>query len=149
MRLIMCEQPDLDNPEVRISYREITEGVKRVADFVRSVDQTVCCKNNSGEYAIPSSDIYYIESVDKKTIVYCATEVFQSNYRLYEIEELLSHAGFVRVSKSTVLNVEKLTGVKTIVNSKLEAMLSNGERVCVTRKYLKEIKTALQRRNGR
>ena len=123
MRLIMCEQPDLDNPEVRISYREITEGVKRVADFVRSVDQTVCCKNNSGEYAIPSSDIYYIESVDKKT--------------------------FVRVSKSTVLNVEKLTGVKTIVNSKLEAMLSNGERVCVTRKYLKEIKTALQRRNGR
>ena len=87
MRLIMCEQPDLDNPEVRISYREITEGVKRVADFVRSVDQTVCCKNNSGEYAIPSSDIYYIESVDKKTFVYCATEVFQSNYKLYEIEE--------------------------------------------------------------
>ena len=87
--------------------------------------------------------------MDKKTFVYCATEVFQSNYRLYEIEELLSHAGFVRVSKSTVLNVEKLTGVKTIVNSKLEEMLSNGERVCVTRKYLKEIKTALQRRNGR
>ena len=46
---------------------------------------------------------------------------------LYELEKMLSHAGFVRASKSVVLNVEKLTGIKTMVNSKLEAKLSNGE----------------------
>jgi len=38
--------------------------------------------------------------------------------------------------------------VKTLVNSRLEAILSNGERVCVTRKYLKDIREALIRRNS-
>ena len=149
MRLIMCEQQDLESPEVKISYQEMTEEVKRVAGFVRSVSQTICCKKDNEKYVIPVSDIYNVESVDKKTFVYCEEEIFQSNYRLYEIEELLSDSGFVRVSKATILNIEKLTGIKTMVNSRLEAMLSNGESVCVTRKYLKEIKEALLRRNGR
>lgn len=148
MRLIMCEQQEIEVPEVKISYSKMNEGIKRVADFVRSVDQTICCKKEDEEYVIFVSDIYYVESVDKKVFVYCETEVFQSNKKLYEFEEVLSQAGFVRVSKSTILNIEKLVGVKTIVNSKLEAILSNGERICVTRKYLKEIKEALLRRNG-
>lgn len=148
MRLIMCEQQDLKKPEVTIAYREMTDSVKRVVDFVRSVDQTILCRKENEEYAIPVSDIYYVESVDKKTFLYCETEVFQSTYKLYELENMLPRAGFVRVSKSTILNIEKLKGVKTLVNSKLEAMLSNGERVCVTRKYLKDIKEALLRRNS-
>lgn len=148
MRLIMCERQDLEKPEVTIAYREMTESVKRVSDFVRYVDQTILCRKDNEEYAIPVSHIYYVESVDKKAFVYCETEVFQSNYKLYELEKMLPSTGFVRVSKSTILNIEKLKGVKTLVNSKLEAMLSNGERVCVTRKYLKDIKEALLRRNG-
>lgn len=148
MRLIMCERQDLEKPEVTIAYREMNDSVKRVSDFVRYVDQTILCRKDNEEYAIPVSDIYYVESVDKKAFVYCETEVFQSNYKLYELENMLPRAGFVRVSKSTLLNIEKLKGVKTLVNSKLEAMLSNGERVCVTRKYLKDIKDALLRRNS-
>lgn len=61
----------------------------------------------------------------------------------FELEESLSSAGFVRISKSTILNIEYLKGVKTLANSKLKAMLTNGESVCVTRKYLKTIKEEL------
>jgi len=147
MRLIMSERQDLEQPEVTIAYCEMTESVKRVSDFVRYVDQTILGRKDNEEYAIPVSDIYYVESVDKKTFVYCETEVFQSNSKLYELENSLPRENFVRVSKSTILNVEKLKGIKTLVNSKLEAMLLNGERVCVTRKYLKVIKEALLRRN--
>jgi len=149
MRLIMSERQDLEHPEVTIAYRELTASVKRVSDFVRSVDQTILCRKDNEEYTIPVSDIYYVESVDKKTFVYCEKDVFQSNLRLYEMENMLTHACFVRVSKSTILNIETLKGVKTLVNSRLEAMLSNGVSVCVTRKYLKDIREALLRRNGR
>lgn len=149
MRLIMCERKDLENPEVTIAYSEMTASVKRVSDFVRSVDQTILCRKDNEEYAIPVNNIYYVESVDKKVFVYCEEEVFQSNYKLYELENLLPHASFVRVSKSTILNIEILKGVKTLVNSKLEAILSNGESICVTRKYLKDIREALLRRNNR
>ena len=144
----MRERQDLSNPEVTIEYRDLTENVKRVSDFVRSVDQSITCKKNDEEFSIPVNDIFYVESVDKKAFVYCESEVYQSGLRLIELEEVLSHAGFVRVSKSAILNVEKLRGVKNLANSKLEALLVNDERICVSRKYLKDIREVLLRRNG-
>lgn len=147
MRLIMCERQDLEVPEVTIEYREMTASVQRVSEYVRNVERTILCKQDNEEYSILINDIFYLESVDKKVFVYCEKEVYRSNYKLYELEEMLSQAGFVRISKSVILNVEKLTGIKTLVNSKLEAKLSNGERVCVTRKYLQDIKNELLRRN--
>ena len=148
MRLILNERPEMEKPEVTIAYSEMTASVKRVADFVRSVEQTVLCKKDEEECSVPVGDIYYIESVDKKTFVYCEKEVYMCSLRLYEIEKMVEKVGFVRVSKSTILNIEWLKGVKTLVNSRLEAILSNGERVCVTRKYLKDIREALIRRNS-
>ena len=148
MRLIMKERQDLEHPEVTIEYRELTENVKRVSDFVRSVDQSIICRKNDEDFSIPASDIFYVESVDKKAFVYGESEVYQTGMRLIELEEVLSHAGFVRVSKSAILNVEKLKGVKNLANSKLEALLINDERICVSRKYLKDIREVLMRRNG-
>jgi len=149
MRLVMNERQDIVEPEVTISYREIYERIKRIADFVRSVDETILCRKENEEYAVSLCDIFYAESVDKKTFVYCERDVYQSNFRIYELEEMLKEAGFVRVSKSTILNIGVLKGVKRLVNSKLEAVLLNGESVCVTRKYLKDIKEALQERGRR
>lgn len=148
MRLILRERQDLEHPEVIIEYRELTDGVKRVSAFVRSVDQSISCKREGKEFSIPLSDVFYIESVDKKTFVYGETEVYQTGLRLIELEKMLSHAGFVRVSKSVILNIEKLQGVKNLANSRLEAFLSNNERICVSRKYLKEIRAVLLRRNA-
>lgn len=148
MRLILRERQDLEHPEVIIEYRELTDGVKRVSAFVRSVDQSISCKREGKEFSIPLSDVFYIESVDKKTFVYGETEVYQTRLRLAELEKMLSHAGFVRVSKSVILNIEKLQGVKNLANSRLEAFLSNNERICVSRKYLKEIRAVLLRRNA-
>jgi len=148
MRLILNERPEMEKPEVTIAYSEMTASVKRVADFVRSVEQTILCKKDEEECSVPVGDIFYIESVDKKTFVYCEKEVYMCSLRLYEIEKMVEKAGFVRVSKSTILNIEWLKGVKTLVNSRLEAILSNGERVCVTRKHLKDIREALIRRNS-
>ncbi len=147
MRLIMCERQDLETPEVTIAYREITPSVQRVSEYVRNVERTILCKKDNEEYGIFINDIFYFESVDKKVFAYCEKEVYRTNDKLYELEEMLSQSGFVRVSKSVLINVEKLTGIKTLANSKLEAKLSNGESVCVTRKYLKDIKNKLLRRN--
>ena len=41
MRLIMRERQELTEPEVTVEYREMTGSVKRVADFVRTVEQTI------------------------------------------------------------------------------------------------------------
>ena len=147
MQLTLKNRQDIENPAVTIEYRELTENVKRVCDFVRGIDKAILCKRDGQSYSISASDIYYIESVDKKTFIYDKSEVYQTNLRLIELEEMLSNVGFVRVSKSTILNVETLSSVKNLANSKLEAVLTNGEGICVRRKYLKDIREVLIRRN--
>ena len=123
------------NPVIDPAKVEICPNSVEMQDLRVTAEERNALRN---KYGIP---------LDKKVFVYCEKEVLRCNYKLYELEEMLAQAGFVRVSKSVILNVEKLTGIKTLVNSKLEAMLVNGERVCVTRKYLKDIRNELLRRN--
>lgn len=71
--------------------------------------------------------------------------MYQTEFRLHELEDMLLHAGFVRISKSCILNIQMLDTIKPLINSRLEATLQNGERVFVTRKYLHSIKEALEK----
>ncbi len=89
-----------------------------------------------------------MESVDKKGFIYTQSEVYQTPHRLLELEKKLSGEGFVRVSRSVIINIEKLKGIKNLPNSKLEAILTNDERICVNRNYLNDIRDVLLRRNS-
>lgn len=148
MQLIMKENPNMREPEVTIEYKEITSDVKKVSDYVRTVDKVITCKKENEEYSVPINEIYYLESVDKKGFIYTESEVYRTVQRLVELEKMLSGAGFVRVSRSVVINVDKLKGIKNLPNSKLEAILVNDERVCVNRNYLNDIRDVLLRRNS-
>lgn len=131
--------------EVLIKYASMNEEVERLVALIRNAEIKVKCKYDGQEKYMNASDIYYIESVDKKTFVYGEEMVYQTDYRLHELEEILENAGFVRISKSCLLNIHILDSIKPLINSRLEAILQNGERVYVTRKYLSSIKEALQK----
>ena len=131
--------------EVLVKYAVMDEEVERLISLIRAADIRVKCKYDGQEKYVNASDIYYIESVDKKTFVYGEKEVYQTDFRLHELEEMLQNAGFTRISKSCVLNIHILDTIKPLLNSRLEATLQNGERVFVTRKYLGSIKEVLQK----
>ncbi|MBP5553720.1 MAG: LytTR family transcriptional regulator DNA-binding domain-containing protein [Lachnospiraceae bacterium] len=138
----------MGEPEVTIEYKVMSGNVKRVSDFVKSVDKVITCRKDDEEYSVPLNEIYYMESVDKKGFIYTKSEVYQSTHRLLELEKMLPSSGFVRVSRSAIINVEMLKGIKNLPNSKLEAILINDERICVNRNYLNGIRDVLLRRNS-
>ena len=90
--------------------------------------------------SIPISEIYFIESLQNKTIIHCEKEEYQSKLRLYQLDEKLADYGFTQISKYCILNVNKIEKVKTLFNSRMEVILANGKRQIVTRKYLTAIK---------
>ena len=51
--------------------------------------------------------LQYIESVDRKCFIYTSDEVYESEFRLYELEQRLEEHGFFRVSKSFSETKEK------------------------------------------
>lgn len=131
--------------EVLVKYASMNEEVEHLVTLLRAVDTRVKCRYDGQDKYVNASDIYYIESVDKKTFVYGEKEVYQTEFRLHELEDMLRSAGFVRISKACILNIHVLEAMKPLINSRLEATLQNGERLYVTRKYLGSIKEALQK----
>ena len=133
-----------ENIEVLIKYAQMNHTVKKLVSLVKSIDSTVRCHSEQREIWVNASDIYYIESIDKKTFVYCEKSVYPSDYRLYQLIDALQFSGFVQISKSCLININILESIRPLMNSRLEATLSNGERINVTRKYVADIKAKLQ-----
>lgn len=129
--------------EVLIKYAKMNPMVKKLETIVRAVDRNVKCNLEQKEVWINASDIFYIESVDKRTYVYDEKKVYSSKFRLYQLQEELRSAGFVQVSKACIMNINKLESLLPLFNSRMEATLSNGEKINVTRKFIPGIRAAL------
>lgn len=132
--------------EVLIKYARMNHTVERLVSLVKSVESTVKCNFDQTELWVNVSDIYYIESIDKKTFIYCEKSVYRTEYRLYQLLDQLKYLDFVQISKSCILNINMLESIRPLMNSRMEAALTNGERINVTRKYIKDIKAKLQER---
>jgi DNA-binding LytR/AlgR family response regulator len=142
--ILKLEQKAQKDIEILISYPEKNKTVERIVSLIKSVDRQIECYSGDSIQRVKVSDIYYIESVDKKTVVFCERESYQSRKRLYQIHEELADNGFVQISKYCILNINKLEKITPLVNSHMEAVLSNGKCLYVTRKYLAGIKRALK-----
>lgn len=129
---------------VMISCREVTEEVREIAAFVKSRQGSLSGVRDESQYEIPLSELYYIESVDGKTFLYTKAQVYESAYRVYELENLLKAKHFQRVSKSMLLNLMKISAIRPALNGRLTAVLQSGEEVIISRSYVKDLKAALK-----
>ncbi|MBR2582463.1 MAG: LytTR family transcriptional regulator DNA-binding domain-containing protein [Oscillospiraceae bacterium] len=129
---------------VLIRCRAVTENVREIAAFVKSRQGSLTGTQAAKQYELAVSDLYYIESVDGKTFLYTKDQVYETPYRIYELESLLRAKAFLRVSKSTLLNLMKIRSIRPALNGRLAAMLQSGEEVIISRNYVKDLKSALK-----
>ena len=129
---------------VIIEYPILDTKTKKLIKKVESLDLMVSGNSKGKVFQLHISDIYYVESVERKTFLYTKDEVYMTDKKLYELEEVFSEAGVIRISKSCLVNVDMLYSIRPLVNSQLEATLLNGEKLIVTRTYLKSIKNILK-----
>ena len=134
-----------DQPEyIEIHCYRISEKVREIIAFVKSRQGQLTGTSDDRQYEIAVSDVFYIESVDNKTFIYTKNKVYETRQKLYELEEILKEKRFLRVPKSTLLNLMKVSAIKPALNSRFTAELFSGEQVVITRKYVPELKKALK-----
>jgi DNA-binding LytR/AlgR family response regulator len=130
--------------EITIEYPVKNKIVERIVSFIKSTSSQIECYSDDIVKPVNVSDIYYIESIDKKTVIFCENENYQIKNRLYQIYIKLKDKGFVQISKYCLLNINKLERIKYLANRHLEAVLSNGKILYVTRRYLPDITGLLE-----
>ena len=134
-----------EKPEIlEIRCHEISDEVREIVAFVKSRQGQLTGTADDRMYEIAVSDIFYIESVDNKTFIYCKNREYETKQKLYELEEMLREKHFLRVSKPMLLNLMKVSSIKPALNSRFTVVLFSGEQVVISRKYVPELKKALK-----
>ncbi len=143
--LTKITKADKSQPEVvEIHCHKISDEVKEIVAFVKSRQGQLTGTIDDRQFEIPVSDIFYIESVDNKSFIYTQNKVYETRQKLYELEEILREKRFIRISKSTLLNLMKISSIKPALNGRFTAVLYSGEEVIISRKYVPELKKALK-----
>ena len=127
-----------------IEYPILDTKTKRLIKKIEGLDFMVSGNSKGKVFQVHISDIYYMESVERKTFLYTKDEIYMTDKKLYELEEMLRDAGIIRISKSCLMNMDMLYSIRQLMNSQLEATLLNGEKLIVARTYLKNIKNILK-----
>ena len=89
------------------------------------------------------SDVIYLESVDGTTYAYTAEDVLQTNVSLAGTEAEYAGDGFLRCSKSMVINVYHIERLRSEAGNRIDAQMTGGEHVIISRRYAKALRRIL------
>ena len=98
---------------------------------------------------IALTDIFYIETVDRKTYAYTKDACVEIKETLRDILEEYSGIGFARISKSTIVNIYKIKKLQGDLNMRVIIFLKNDEKLIMNRSYKNEFYERLNKLQGR
>lgn len=143
MKITIRTEASLEETKVEIVCRELTQEVEELLATIRMMNQQITAEKDGEMHLVNAAKIVYIEAVERKTFVYTEEDVYESKLRLYEMEERLMNSGFLRISKSCLVQLKYIKSLKNDLNRKLRLTLENGEQIMVSRQYAEEIKKRL------
>ena len=122
---------------------EVTKVQKAVSEVVNATQKLVFYKDAT-EYYLELDEILFFETDENGISAHTRKEVYQTKYKLYELEDLLP-GFFMRVSKSTILNTRHIYSInRNLTASSVVAFNGTHKQVYVSRYYYKPLISKLE-----
>lgn len=137
MKLLVEQSLDCKETEIKITCGLMDERLKRLIEQIRLFSFSVTAEKDGVSLPIALEDIYYFDTVNNKTFLYLAKDVYQCDKKLYELEAQLVETPFIRISKNCILNTTIVTSMRAQFSGRLEATLKNNEKVIISKHYIK------------
>ncbi len=132
-----------DDTEVVIHAKKLTADIEKMVSLMRVVNMQIGVNSKDETFLLDIGKILYIEAVDRKTFVYTESETYESDLKLYEMEQELLEHDFLRVSKQTIVNIRMIKSLKADIDRKIRVTLKNDEQIIVSRMYSDELRRKL------
>lgn len=143
MKITIHENESIQETEVIIKCRQADEQVLRIVAGLRANDKKITGLCGGQTYLLGLQDILYIDTTDRKTFLYTAKQVYETPFRLYELEEQLAPEDFFRATKSSVINFAKIVSLRPEFGGRMLVTMENGEKLTVSRQYVPVIRQKL------
>ena len=127
--------PD-EEEELILKCRSLDESLVEIINRFKQGGGKLTAYQDGNMFFIEPEEVFYFESVEQKVFAYCKSEVYQVKSKLYELLDELPGWKFVRVSKSVILNLNKIKSLTPAFSGRYEALLKNGEKVIISRQYV-------------
>lgn len=133
--------------EVIIRCNTLNEEVlqlQRTLEKMKSSTNQFVLYKGEAEYYLDISELLFFETEGNIVNAHTGDDVFRTKYKLYELEEMLPRK-FVRISKSTIVNSDKIYSIhKNLTASSLIELKNTHKQIYVSRSYYKMLKTVME-----
>lgn len=120
--------------------------ISQLSDFNPKYEEEsarIVVKNGSEIQILPTRDIDFIEAYDDYVKIYIGEKYHLKKKTLSYYEPVLASANFLRVHRSFILNLAKLTRIESFEKNSYLAILSSGMRVPISRTAYPLLKSKL------
>lgn len=93
---------------------------------------------------IPYDQILYVEAMGNSVYLVSATQQLNVKFKLYELEHSLRPKGFIRISKSLLVNIANVKEIVPWFGSRYVLHLTNNKELEVSRTYVKDFRVFLE-----
>ena len=133
---IRIEHAPLEENEVILRCSQLDDEMLRVLSLLRSGMQKLLVWNEHREMLpLSVSKVVYCETVEEKTFVYTHDGIYQTALSLAELEDRWGDLGLFRAGKSSVVNLHEIQKLKNCGSGRIEALLTTGEKMIISRRY--------------
>lgn len=133
--------------EIILRCRELNDETiaiqKRIAEAVNEGMKLTVTRGES-EYYLNLQEILFFETDGAAVAVHTVSQIYTTHQRLYELEEMLPGI-FLRVSKSTILNIGRIRSVRKNITGASEVEFDGtAKKAFVSRSYFKLLMDKLE-----
>lgn len=140
MKITIQTSETVEETEIAITCHSITPEIEKMISTLKVLDKQLVATKGNETFFLSLSELIYMETVDKKTFVYTAKHVYETEMKLYELEEQF---GFFRAGKSCIINLKYVRSLKAEFDRRIRVTMDNGEQIMVSRQYAEELKQRL------
>jgi two-component system, LytTR family, response regulator len=135
-----------DNARFELALNRAKQRIRTVENrqplHPRRLDRIVV--KSAGEVCfLKTSDIEWIEAADYYACLHVGAKTHLLRRSMAELEQDLDPNMFCRVHRSSIVNLERVQGLKLAEDGEYEIILENGTRVRLSRRYRKHLETRL------
>lgn len=144
MKLDIDIDDQYEETTVVIKTNELTKEIEDIIKTIRtSTKKTIVGKSDEKLYIINPHEIYRMYGENQKVLTETETGIYELTNKLYELEEQFQNTSFVRVSKSAIVNFDKVKNMEMFFNGTMCVNFDNGKQEFVSRRYVSKIKQYL------
>ena len=132
MKVELKLSAEIKEPYAVIYAGELSDQLQNTISYLQNQEQIITVFEEENIVIIKTQEIDMIVSTGRSVILYCGKKEYVSRKCIYEFEKMLG-SRFMRISKTTLINLEQLGHVEPSFNGML-VVLKSGHKDYISRK---------------